>query len=674
MIRPARGLTRAAASVLTVAALTVAASAWSTSVSRAQDGADRDPRAPVLDLVAQTPATSEAPAAVTVRIDGEDLPVGAVLQARLYPPVASRAELWDAATGQPTTPESSSWIVEPFGADRAPDGGTTVTVVVPRQPEPAADPQTGLSRTGPRPLHLELTGSDGAVLDTLRTFLLPEVAPGAAGAAATITVAVLVDLRMPPSHRADGSAVLEPETLGRVVELAQVLTDRPEQPVTVQVSPETLDALTLIGDVRTASLLRASLEGRQLLASTWTSLDLDDWIRAGRSDVVVDGLARGRDTLRLLNLQPSSVMPFDGSPSAAAAALVAAPPAEATAFLAYRTLATPPEPVETVLLLEDAEGRNHPLAQADPLLELMLRNRDPELGVQWTTAELLRRAVAADEPRAVIAVAAASSIDRRASGRADPEAVARQNLPATDPGALAALLDRLDHHPMLTPASLDTVLAESEPVGMAADCCAATTADPADFERYLVRRAEVETRLGAYESFVGLDDRDAAAAPLRTLLAVSASPDLTSAARIEFLDAVDRQATQRTAGVDFVARGRITVTERSASLPVTVFSSRAEAVTVTVALEADGIVFPDGARRVVALQPGRSDLAIPIEVTSSGTVEIKVAITTPDDAATILLGEGTLTVRRADASGLGLLVTLIAVAALAVWWLRASRP
>ena len=665
MIRLARILARAA-----FAALTVVASAWSTNLSQAQDGADRDPRAFVLDLVAQTPATAEDPAAVTVRIDEGDRPVDAVLQARLYPPVASRAELWDAATGRPATPESSSWIVESFGPDRPPDEGTSVTVVVPRQPAPEADSQTGLSRPGPRPLHLELTGPDGAVLDTLRTFLLPEAAPGAAGAPA-ITVAVVVDLRMPPSHRADGGAVLEPETRGRVLELAQVLTARPEQPVTVQVSPETLDALTLIGDATAASLLRASLDGRQLLASLWTSLDLDDWIRAGRSDVVVDGLARGRETLRLLDLEPSPVMRFDGTPSAEAAALVASPPAEITAFLADRTLATPPAPIEAVVLLEDATGRHQPLAQADPLLELMLRNRDPELGVQWALAELLRMAAAADEPDAVIVVATASS--SRASDWADPEAVARQHLPATDSGALASLLDRLDRHPMLMPASLDAVLAESEPVGTAADCCAATTADPAGFERYLTSRAEVETRLGAYESFVGLDGRDPAAAPLRTLLAVSASPALTSAGRIEFLDAVDRQATQRTAGVDFVDRGRITITERSAALPVTVFSSRAEPVTVTVALEAHGIVFPDGARRVLTLQPGRSDLAIPIEVTNSGTVEIRVAITTPDDRRTILLGEGTLTVRRADASGLGLLVTLIAVAALAVWWLRASR-
>ncbi len=668
MTRLARILAPAA-----VAALTVVASAWSTSVSQAQDGADGDPRALVLDLVAQAPATSEDPAAVTVRIDGADAPVDAVLQARLYPPVATRAELWEAATDRPATPESSSWIVAPFGPDRPPDEGASVTVVVPRQPAPEADSQNGLSRPGPRPLHLELTGPDGAVLDTLRTFLLPEAAPGAAGAGAAITVAVVVDLRMPPSHRADGGAVLEPETRGRVLELAQVLTARPAQPVTVQVSPETLDALTLIGDVRAVSLLRASLDGRQLLTSPWTSLDLDDWIRAGRSDVVVDGLARGRETLRLLDLEPSSVMRFDDTPSAAAAALVASPPAEVTAFLADRALATPPAPVEAVVLLEDATGRNRPLAQADPLLELMLRNRDPELGVQWALAELLRMAAATDEPDAVIVVVAASSIDRRASDWADPDAVARQHLPATDSGSLASLLDRLDRHPMLTPASLDAVVAESEPVRTAADCCAATTADPAGFERYLTRRAEVETRLGAYESFVGLDGRDPAAAPLRTLLAVSASPALTSAERIEFLDAVDRQATQRTAGVQFVDRGRITITERSAALPVTVFSSRSETVTVTVALEAGGIVFPDGAHRVLTLQPGRSDLAIPIEVTSSGTVEIKVAITTPDDRGTILLGEGTLTVRRADASGLGLLVTLIAVGALAVWWLRASR-
>ena len=655
----------------------LAVTAWSWSVAgadaRAKDD-ESDPDSPGLDLVAQTPATADTPAVVQLGFADTGLAADAALRVRLYEPVTTRARLSESTSGPPGPAESSSWTLGELELDRAEDGTARMVVPIPL-PEETGDGRA--EAVGPRPLHLELLGPDDAVIDTLRTFLVPPEDAEATGSGERLAVAVVVDLRIPPAHRADGSAHVAPESLDRVLGLARVLAARSALPVTVDMSAETLDALNLVGDDSSAALLRAALDGAQLLASPWTTLDIDDWIEAGREDVVLDGLRRSRQTSRLLDLAPSTVMHFNGAPSPAAAALVGDSPAAVTGYLADRLLntATASRPLSPVAALADAEGRIRPMAQADPLLEVFLRNDDPELGAQWAVAELSRMAGTPGEPRSAVVVA--SAFVTGWSGGVDDQPPTASQFPATEPEALALLLDRLGRHPTIELATLDDLLARSAPGGVSALCCAAgTPTDPVGFGRYLARRTVVESRLEAYRSFIDPDSRDSAVDPLDplgTLLAASASPFLAIAERTEFLDAVDRQATQRVAGVGLVDRGRITITESTADLPVTVSSSRTAPVTVALVLKADGVGFPEGRRRILTLQPGRNDLSIPISVTGSGTKEIAAAVTTPDEPGAITLSVGTLAVRRADVSGLGLVVSFCAVLALAAWWLRVYR-
>ena len=652
----------------------LAITAWSWSITgadaRAKDD-ENDPDRSGLDLVAQSPAAADAPAVVQLGFDDAGLAADAALRVRLYEPVTTRAQLWESTRGPPSTAVASSRTLEELEPDRADDGTARVAVPIPLPEE------TGENRaeaSGPRPVHLELIGPDGTVIDTLRTFLVPPEGTGATGSGERLTVAVVVDLRIPPAHRADGSAHIAPESLDRVIGLARVLSARSGLPVTVGMSAETLDALNLVGDDSSAAVLRGALDGRQLLASPWTGLDIDDWIEAGRADVVLDSLQRSQQTLRLLDLTPSAVMHFNGTPSPSAASLVSNSAAAVTGYLADRLLdtATASSPLRPVAALADAGGRIHPMAQADPLLGVFLRNDDPELAAQWVTAELSRMAWTPGEPKSAVVVASAFVTDW--SSGVDDQPPRASQFPATEPEALALLLDLLVQHPTIELAALDELLSQSAPGPISAHCCAAgTPTASADFSRYLVRRTVVETRLEAYRSFIDMDSRGAAADPFGTLLATSASPYLAPAERMELLDAVDRQATQRAVGVDLVDRGRITITESSSELPVTISNSRAAPVTVALVLEADGVGFPEGGRRILTLQPGRNDLSVPIRVTGSGTEEIEASITTPDGPGAIPLSVGTLTVRRADVSGLGFVVSLCAVLALAAWWLRAYR-
>ena len=514
-----------------------------------------------------------------------------------------------------------------------------------------------------------------------------------------LAVAVVVDLRLPPAHSPDGGATFDQASLDRVLDIAQVLIDRPDVPLTVSLSPETLDALALIGDDESLSVLLAAVDGRQILVSSWTSIDVDGWIAAGRADVVTDGLDRGHDTLAWAGLEASTVMRSDSPPTAPAVTAIAGPATGVSAFVGEMLPWTsgPPilavDAVSPVTLAVDSSMGTRPLVLVDSLLAVALKFLEAELGMRSVHAELLRMAAEDARKAVVVPVAAhvepslswqAFSIMRTApldgdSGPVDTTEVvvtrrgSSWSSPAEgiEPTALARLLDLIVADNSLRPVTLDEVLAQVPPVGALRVTLADPPSDPGDFGMYLARRTQVEQRLQAYESFLG--DDALTAEPLRTLLAISAGQHLTTGERAEFLDAVDQQVTQGVTGLDLLGRGPITVTERRADLPVTLVNDRPTPVTVALELTSDGLEVTPGARPVFTLAPGRNDLAVPVEADASGRASIQVTVTTPDPAGTITLAAGSLSVRFADAEGLGLLILVWAAAAVAAWWVHSLR-
>ena len=643
-----------------------------------------------VDLVEQTPATASSPAVIVVRLAAAL--ADADLRARLYAPVTTRAGLLASSSDSPLTPLVAGWTIEDARTVATDNQGVLVSVPI-HLPHEATNGTAGTAAGGPLPLHLELVDASGAVVGRLPTFLTAADDATAAGSSRELAVAVVLDLRLPPAHLADGSAAMDGAELDRVLSLAEVLIERDGVPVTIAISPETLDALALVGDDSSAAVLRTALLHRQLLATTWTGLDIDGWTRAGRADVVLDGLRRSAEALRWIGVQASTVMRSDYPLTARALTAVTDPSTGVSAFIAD----APPVgfgPFPPVTLVADSSGGSHLLAQADPLLASWLQSPDPELGVQWVRAELLRIA-AAGTPRAVV-MSVRAFVEPSLLGWAEfstsrgaplelenGDSVPLQifiaergmswfsNLAGVEPATVALLLDGIAAHAALRPATVDEVLALEPPVGAVTVALADPPSNPRDFGLYLARRAQVEQRLHAYESFLG--DDPSLPAPLRALLAVSASQHLTAGQRTGFLDAVDRQATRGTSGVDFAARGPVTITERTADLPVTLVNNRPDAVIVALELASVGVDFPDGQRLVFRLEPGRNDLSIPVEATAPGPALIAVAVTTPDEAGAITLSAGTLRVRYARGEGLGTLILMFSAAALAAWWLRTWR-
>ena len=646
-----------------------------------------------LDLIGQTPATPTSPAVIHLHV-ADELRTARLLRARLYAPVTTRDELLASLYGpydpydSPPTPLISEWTVEDAHMLGRDDQGFIFSVSIQPPDVDLADPAI-LGDGRPLPLQLEAVDADGAVLQGLITFLTPGADAVVDAPALPLTVAVVLDLRLPPSHLADGGAAVDEARLDRVLGLAEVLIERQGVPLSVVVSPETLDALALIGDDTSVAALRTALQGRQLLTTTWTSLDLLDWTWTVRLDVVVDGLRRGAEALRWADLEASTVMHVEHPLTVRTVRAVTEAAAGVSAFMVDGDPGRdgPVAPVPPVTLVADpAESGNHLAAQADPLLGTMLKHPDRELGTQWALAELSRMAAAGTDGAVVLSATAAGTDGAvvLSATAADPgldffqlnisENVSRQVFTASpfEPAALALLLDGIDASPSLIPATIDDVLAHQAPVGTYDPSPAGNRSrDPGDFNLYLARRVQVEQRLEAYESF--LSDDPFLTAPLRTLLAVSASEHLTTGELTGFLDAVDRAVAQGTTGVEFLGRGPITVTERRAELPVTLVNNRSAAVAVALELAADGIDLAGDERPVFTLEPGRNDLSVPVEATASGRTEIRVTVTTPDEAGAIVLATGTFSVRFTDAEGLGFLILVLASAVLAAWWLHTLR-
>ena len=674
--------------------LAVAAGALSSTQAGAQtDDEDLTSQAIVdffgVDLIDQIPATASSPAVIHLRV-ADELST-ADLRARLYAPVTTRAELLASLYGPPPTPLIAEWIVEDSRIAASDDQGVVLSVPI-QPPEEALTSSMSFDDGRPLPLRLEVVDATGAVVRGLSTFLTPGADAAVDDSGQPLVVAVVLDLRLPPSHLADGGAAVDGASLSRVLGFAEVLIERRGVPLSVAMSAETFDALALIGDDTSVALLRTALRERQLLATTWTSLDIYDLTRAVRADVVLDGLRRSAEALRWVGLEASTVMRFEYPLTARAVRAITEPAAGVSAFV---TDALPMDscPFPPVTLLTDSSGGSHPLVQADPVLAGMLQFPDSELGMQWARAEL-HRIAAAGTPKAVVVSVPAHGepllgwqefatlggaplegengptvqiqvfVTERGELRGFPVA-------SIEPTTLALLLDMITGDAALRPATVDDVLAQEPPVGAVPIAVADRPSDPGDFGLYLARLTQVEQRLAAYESFLGNDPF--LAAPLRTLLAVSASRHLTTGELTQFLDAVDQQVTQGTTGVEFMARGPITFTERNADLPVTLVNNRGAPATVVLELSSDRISLTHEERPVFTLEPGRNDLIVPVEAAASGRTSVRVTVTTPDPAGAIAITTGTFSVRFTDTEGLGLLILVWAAAALAAWWLQTLR-
>jgi hypothetical protein len=592
-----------------------------------------------------------------------------------------------------TLEDQVTWLRpgEPFTADvrvaRAP-AGATVQVVAHEalgsraqfEESVGGDPGRTVHRTDPQPL-AAVTGADGlarvgfgpeADLNQGVHPVVVQVLAGADVVAELVTyvvvpiteaegftplnVAVVLDVAAPTALQPDGTVLVPDTTVDRVTERAEALAAAPKAPVTVAPRPETIDSLAVSGesgDELVARLDRA-IGDRTVLARPYTDVDVAQLGEAGLLGEVNAQADAGADVLRQrFGIEPTpGIWLVPGT--------VGAEAARTLNDIGVGQAVVGPSAVAEAPRLGDGLVPDVPIRfgeggpEAVVADEALVAHLDQEgaLGAQrfvaalamtWFEAPANDRAVAARVP---------------ASADIDPEALARA-------------LDELEAEPsVLRPVSLPDLFAavqppegESRPVAEVADH------QGGDDLRALAPRLEAAREsVGGIGGILG-DDEQGRSLEHSLLLATGAdTPD-------DRRDAyVDRVTTELSLLDDLVTAPnefRITLTSRTATIPLNLTNNAARPVDVRIELQSDQLEFPEGDVLTETLPPGPSRIDVPVRVLASGAFPLDITITSPDRS--IELVQTRYDIRSTVVSGVGLVLSIGAGLFLALWWVKNWR-
>ena len=114
----------------------------------------------------------------------------------------------------------------------------------------------------------------------------------------------------------------------------------------------------------------------------------------------------------------------------------------------------------------------------------------------------------------------------------------------------------------------------------------------------------------------------------------------------------------------------ITVTARTAAIPITVLSNAPYTVVGTLTLTSNKFIFPPpgSTRSGVVLDHPTTPLRIEAVARTSGDLPVEAVFSSP--AGDLEIARGQLTVRSTAISWVGIMLTALALAVLGAWWAR----
>lgn len=523
---------------------------------------------------------------------------------------------------------------------RGPDGLITITL------DDDVIGESLRNNTGALPFVVELLDEDGAVLDRLATSLivLPDDAPSADGPR-LVRLAFTSSVVAPLALRPDGDLDLDVDA---VLADTAALAANPELEITTELRPETLDALADVDPEALAELLEI-VGDRPVVRVPWVDLDEEAWRRVGETDQVVSQYAIADDTFEThLGRPPGGTVQLD--PDAGADTLALLRSVGATTVLvagAHLDAATLAAPSYQPFLLLDANGVGLTALRHDEALHETLDEPDAELAAYRAVAELSVLALEADtEPGIVL------DIDR------------------IDPEALDRMLDAIAVRRALRVDSIDDLarqdLARVDGETLRAELVPSDPPDVTDLAADLE-----DATLGLATVARMIEPEIDSLTPLVARLQAAVSADLDRAAAGAYVDAVTTEVDALTTGFEILDGDRITLTDRRTDLPLTIVNEQSVTRKVEMVLTAEKIRFPAGDRLELELAPGENSVTIPVETLASGDARIGITLVSP--GGFLELADGTVDIRSTAISGLGLVISVVALVVLGVWWIRTIR-
>jgi hypothetical protein len=153
-------------------------------------------------------------------------------------------------------------------------------------------------------------------------------------------------------------------------------------------------------------------------------------------------------------------------------------------------------------------------------------------------------------------------------------------------------------------------------------------------------------------------------------LLAAESSRLGARGRVIALSGFTRALGVQLSRLQFATDRTITLTSRTAALPVTILSSAPYRVVATLALASAKLQFPDGATRQVDIDRSTTPLRVQVEARTSGDLPVEMTLLSPSGG--LVLGRAQLTVRSTATSLVGIVLSLVALAVLLGWWARTS--
>ena len=458
-----------------------------------------------------------------------------------------------------------------------------------------------------------------------------------------------------------------------VVQTVARLTAHASVPVTLVPSPQTLGALVndatpaASGAVSGLAGLATTPLVHQFAGSPYAPVNAAGLVAAGLAGELALQVARGNQLLGTIlnrgNPGPGTAGPLDVWPTEDGLDTATLTQLEADGFtrvvVPETAVSSPPTNGSATVPFVLTSSRGGPMDAIASSPDLALRFTgspgDPVLAAHQLVAELAQ--IYYEKPndttaRAVVAVPPATWSD--------------------DPSFVDALLTALTANPIIQPVTVDTVFST---VGTMA--CRTTCHPTPATGGATLPVASIRAQRQRVDSF-------AVAAPAARTVTAQLG-DLILAGESDALRPAQQSAVLRNGGraldaqlSQFAVAGdrTITLTSQQGTLPVDVVSSAPYPVSASLTVTSDKLLFPNGSTQwtkpgTVQVRPGTNIVEVPFTARTSGQFTVDVIVRSP--AGGLVLSRGEISVRSTATSVVGVVLSLGALAVLAVWWFRTSR-
>jgi hypothetical protein len=587
---------------------------------------------------------------------------GFLLRVTVHSAITSRTEFSDTLAGNGPTGVLADVSIAVAFLPRASNGEIIVPIGLQDPNKPRDFQRLDVQQSGVYPLTISLSPPSADPIATANTWLV--VADQALGTRLSFAwVWQLIGTPLTSTNRAAVQAAIDPG--GRLARAADTVDEAGGVPLSLVVGPETFEswaALAVHDPAAAAGLadFRNALSDesiRQVLATPYVPLDLPSLEAAGLAGVVISDLRLGADTVEsVLGAlpDPRTVLldPIDaGAVNLARDAFAQRIIVREAAVQPVTHELTPARPFGL-----SSGGRVYPAVASNEFVDHLL---DPP----GSRAERAQRFLAGLSLIALEAPSTPRGIVVATPANWNP-----------DPKLMALVLAGLRDHPFLRPTTLDGYFSAVPSDTNSDGTPIVTGLEPTRPKPPTVTQSQLaaaNVSLSSFRSLVGNQDPRVTQGAHAIVIAPSSALD--SATATNGLANIDRSARAFLSSISTTPR-TITLTSRTAQIPLSFTNKTGQAVRVKVHLASTKLTFPNGSDEIIQLPPRNTTLRFLVEARTSGTFTMRVTLTTADDQFTIETTQ--LTVRSTVFSSIGVLLTVGALLFLAIWWgnhIRRSR-